>query len=246
MVNEVSPNYNFEYPDVGLDEDTWGNILNENWRLADLALAGLQTAVNTKQDAANLVSTVIDLVYPVGSIYLSLNAVNPGTFLTGTTWERVSEGRALVGVGTADGEAWVAGEQKGKAKHALVSGELPTHSHVIPQLGGTTDEVTIAGEFVNLLTTPTTFGERGPSASGAFSFDLTFSPEFPEGDPDFDSRNKFGEDEDVKLRLYTLTFKDAHEHTVTIAPGVTNNAGGGTSHNNIQPSLAVYIWSRVA
>lgn len=30
---------------------------------------------------------MVNLIYPVGSIYLSVNNVNPGTFLTGTTWE---------------------------------------------------------------------------------------------------------------------------------------------------------------
>lgn len=30
---------------------------------------------------------MVNLIYPVGSIYFSVNNVNPGTFLTGTTWE---------------------------------------------------------------------------------------------------------------------------------------------------------------
>ena len=38
------------------------------------------------------------MIYPVGSIYLSVNNVNPSTIFGGT-WVQVSEGRALFGAG---------------------------------------------------------------------------------------------------------------------------------------------------
>lgn len=38
---------------------------------------------------------IINFIYPVGSIYITLNNVSPSTFLPGTTWSKLSTGRAL-------------------------------------------------------------------------------------------------------------------------------------------------------
>lgn len=39
--------------------------------------------------------------YPVGSIYLSVNDINPSKWFGGT-WEQIAKGRTLVGVDTSD------------------------------------------------------------------------------------------------------------------------------------------------
>ncbi|MBP3631079.1 MAG: hypothetical protein J6J23_06320 [Clostridia bacterium] len=49
-----------------------------------------------------------DLIYPIGSIYLSMNATNPSKFFGGT-WIQISQGRCLVGVDTSDSEFATAG-----------------------------------------------------------------------------------------------------------------------------------------
>ena len=38
---------------------------------------------------------IIDFIYPIGSVYITLNNVSPSTFLPGTTWSKLSTGRAL-------------------------------------------------------------------------------------------------------------------------------------------------------
>lgn len=48
-------------------------------------------------------SSIFDLIYPIGSIYLSVNNVNPGTIFGGT-WEAFGTGRTLVGVDTSQTE----------------------------------------------------------------------------------------------------------------------------------------------
>lgn len=50
----------------------------------------------------------IDSIYPVGSVYLSVNATNPGN-LFGGTWQQISQGRALFGAGTLNGNTYTAG-----------------------------------------------------------------------------------------------------------------------------------------
>ena len=69
------------------------------------------------------VSQVLDMFYPVGSIYSSVNDTDPSTFMGGT-WERI-QGRFLF---AADG-THAAGSTGGEATHTLTVNEMPTHSH---------------------------------------------------------------------------------------------------------------------
>ena len=63
-----------------------------------------------------------NLIYPVGSIYMSTVNVNPAT-LFGGTWEQL-EDRFLLGAGTN----YTAGDTGGEAAHTLTDGELPKTS----------------------------------------------------------------------------------------------------------------------
>ena len=74
---------------------------------------------------ANGLSTrkIIDLIYPVGSIYMSANAVSP-QLLFGGSWEQI-QGRFLLG---ASG-TYAAGSTGGEATHKLTTNELPSHTH---------------------------------------------------------------------------------------------------------------------
>ena len=47
--------------------------------------------------------TIFDLIYPVGSIYISVNSTNPGN-LFGGTWVAWGAGRVPVGVNTSDSD----------------------------------------------------------------------------------------------------------------------------------------------
>lgn len=62
-------------------------------------------------------------VYPVGSIYLSLNSTNPSTYFGGT-WEAIS-GRFLLGANST----YKAGTTGGEATHKLTISEMPAHTH---------------------------------------------------------------------------------------------------------------------
>lgn len=71
-------------------------------------------------------ATVIDVIYPVGSIYMSMSATNPATLFGVGTWARISQGRMLLG---ADDSTYKAGATGGEATHALTAAEMPAHSH---------------------------------------------------------------------------------------------------------------------
>ena len=76
-------------------------------------------------------TNIFDLIYPVGSIYISVNSTNPGT-LFGGTWEQI-QGKFLLGMSSS----YPAGSQGGEAEHTLTSGELPMHYHSVGEQGNT-------------------------------------------------------------------------------------------------------------
>lgn len=71
------------------------------------------------------VSTVLDTVYPVGSIYMSVNSTNPKT-LFGGTWVQIKD-RFLLAAGTT----YKAGATGGEAAHTLTASEMPSHNHAV-------------------------------------------------------------------------------------------------------------------
>lgn len=75
---------------------------------------------------------ILDNVYPVGSIYMSVNSTNPKN-LFGGTWEQI-QGKFLLGMNND----YPAGSTGGEATHKLTQGEMPKHNHPIyyPNGGG--------------------------------------------------------------------------------------------------------------
>lgn len=73
-------------------------------------------------------SFVLNLVYPVGSIYMSVASTSPEA-LFGGTWVPFATGSVLVGVDAAQEEFKTVEKTGGKKNHTLTAGEMPQHSH---------------------------------------------------------------------------------------------------------------------
>ena len=94
----------------------------------------------------------IDDIYPVGSIYMSANNVNPSTLFSGTTWTQI-KGRFLLA--SDDTQIWgrdkyIVGDTGGEETHTLTTSEMPSHTHTFVAGGssiniGTTTAETTAG-----------------------------------------------------------------------------------------------------
>lgn len=72
--------------------------------------------------------TLLDFVYPIGSIYFSISSTNPGT-LIGGTWVSWGQGRVPVGVDTTDSDFNSVEKTGGEKKHTMTIAEMPSHSH---------------------------------------------------------------------------------------------------------------------
>ena len=118
------------YPLVSIDQiiKTDGSRLeDENGKInADMLNNKLENelSVANSQKLNNLTLTnLIDKIYPVGSIYMSVNNVTPAT-LFGGTWEQIKDKFLL-----SAGDIYSAGSTGGEATHTLTGDEMPTHNH---------------------------------------------------------------------------------------------------------------------
>lgn len=159
-------------------------------------------------------------VYPVGSIYMSTNPTNPGS-LFGGTWEALDEGRVLIGAGAA----YPPGSTGGEATHTLTTNEMPSHTH-----SGSTSSAgshyhyafnNDIGSPYNYVTSSQVANKGAQGGSTAERYTITGSSSSASvGKTDSDG---------------------SHSHSMNL-----NNTGGGAAHNNMQPYLSVYMWTRTA
>ena len=87
--------------------------------------------------------TVFDMVYPVGSVYVSVNSTSPAT-LFGGTWVQIKDKFLL-----SAGDTYKAGATGGEATHVLTVEEMPRHNHSIDNLnasGSTTPYMTVQAQ----------------------------------------------------------------------------------------------------
>ena len=95
-------------------------------------------------------SLTIDQVYPVGSIYMSVNSTNPSA-LFGGTWVQLKD-KFLLGAG----DSYAAGATGGETAHLLTNDELPADMGSLKALGwaGSGDFVTTTGVVTRLSSSP--------------------------------------------------------------------------------------------
>ena len=74
------------------------------------------------------IQSFIKTMYPVGSIYMSVNATNPSTYFGGT-WVAWGSGRVPVGVNTSDSNFNTVEKTGGAAAVTLSASQIPSHTH---------------------------------------------------------------------------------------------------------------------
>lgn len=84
-------------------------------------------------------ATFIDKIYPVGSIYMSVNNVSPQSFIGGT-WVAWGAGRVPVGVDPNDTSFNTVEKKGGEKAHTLTVDEMPSHNHGAYYTGSSTGD----------------------------------------------------------------------------------------------------------
>ena len=83
-------------------------------------LKNLSTNLNRLESEVN---DLAEKIYPIGSIYMSVNNTNPSV-LFGGTWEQIKDTFLL-----SAGDTYTAGATGGEATHTLTVNEMPSHTH---------------------------------------------------------------------------------------------------------------------
>lgn len=86
-------------------------------------------------------------VYPVGAIYMSAAATNPGTLFGFGTWEQIKDVFLL-----AAGDTYAGGSVGGEAAHSLSQAEMPAHYHTIHYGNNSGEYYTAAIGFPAVMT----------------------------------------------------------------------------------------------
>lgn len=101
----------------------------------------------------HLAQQILDIIYPVGSVYLSWNSTDPKN-LFGGTWTRLSGGflyGCVSSVGTGNGTGTATNS------HTLTIDQIPSHNHSI-HVGGTRLDANGDNVFRAQIYTPTSGG----------------------------------------------------------------------------------------
>jgi microcystin-dependent protein len=193
-------------------------------------------ALDTRMDG--ILASVINAIYPVGAIYMSVSATNPGTLFTGTSWLQIKDTFLL-----AAGDSYAGGSTGGEARHTLTASEMPSHTH------------TFTGTAASHTHTFT--GTAATSASGGAH---AHKPDTPRADfvpigtgmtvPSLDSSGHHSYTGYITANdgahAHSFTAKGTNANTSITPAGRNSNTGGGGAHNNMPPYQAVYVWRRIA
>ena len=159
---------------------------------------------------------ILNLIFPVGSIRMTVSAADESAFLGGT-WVRWGTGRVPVGVNTSDTNFNSVEKTGGASTHTLATAELPSHNHSF------SGSVTVNANGAHTHQASSGSYKVG-SGSGSTYYYMT------------NNGSTSGQ---------TTGSGGSHDHTATVSGSVGSN-GGGSAHNNLQPYITCFFWKRTA
>lgn len=179
-------------------------------------------------------SELLSLVYPVGSIYTSVNNTNPGSFLGGT-WASFGAGRTLIGVSSSDDDFSAAQKTGGAKQVTLSTDQMPSHTHAGSTDSGDgnhnhnaqTTKASLEGTFTAFRGTTggivSRVGESSDNVGGTGT-----------------TRENLKITADHQHQI-NINNSGAHIHDFT-----TESAGGSEPIDILPPYITVYFWRRTA
>ena len=181
-----------------------------------------KTYVDQKvNDGLYSIQKIMDIVYPVGSIWETTTDDDPNKKWTGTTWVKMDAGRVLVSAGsyTENGTTYTynLGDKGGEVKHQSTVDEMPSHSH----------DITSAGDHTHLIANAQVNGGSGLTNQNYLIKKCTWNS--------YENFELIGSGKAPSIGLTS----SSGSHTDSIA-----STGGNKPHENRQPYLVINRWQR--
>ena len=157
-----------------------------------------------------------NLIFPVGSIRMTVSAADESAFLGGT-WVRWGTGRVPVGVNTSDTNFNTVEKTGGANTHTLVTAELPSHNH----------------SFSGSVTVNANGAHTHQASSGSYKVGSGSASTY------------YYMTNGGSTSGQTTGSGGSHDHSGSVSGSVGNN-GSGAAHNNLQPYITCYFWKRTS
>lgn len=188
---------------------------------------------------------IVDLLYPVGSIYVSTLSTNPATLLSHGTWAAFGAGRVMVGHDAGDADFDTA-EGTGGAKTKAISAHA----------GATVaDHSSHTHDYSQVVTHTHATDSQGTHVHDEYNNSATTGGLVGWGAQDTSTNT-------ASLTGYDTGSAGAHTHTANapagaVATGTTTGPSATLAHtvgqanahsdlNVVQPYIVVYMWKRTA
>lgn len=196
------------------------------------------------------VESIINILYPVNSVYISYDSTNPADKFHVGTWTAIGQGTALISAGAN----YTAGSSYGANTKTITANNLPEHTHSLSDhshsIGGGGSGKAYFGPFVVEGQSTGAYGVA-TDKEGIFNNNETqVTSYFPSGDSSNWSDDSVASSGSANKSRFISIYASPHNHG-----GSTGNAGGGNTGNNttsnddlnvMQLSIAVYMWKRTA
>lgn len=177
----------------------------------------------TKSEVDSALDDIIDTIYPVGSIYMSANDVDPST-LFGGTWQRI-EDKFLLSKGSS---YTTLGDTGGSATVSLTQSQMPRHTHTqVQHTHSALDGTYFVETNATSLGTGSSKRQATTNTNGNFYWYSNQSSA-------------------PTIARHSSTAYATPTNKYTGGSGSSESASDGASHENMPPYLVVNVWKRTA
>lgn len=197
-------------------------------RLSGLNVEEPECLFEKQNSLHSMVKALVEVIYPVGAIYMSVNSTNPGSFFGGT-WVAWGAGKVPVGVNTADNDFKTVEKTGGEKTTSISHTHTMQHTHEANHLHGLSAGCAMIG-----FNGPNRYLRNIQNNNIFTSTNVTETVSAWTGDNTVTRATSLGGTTD------TASFSTSN------ASNATTSGASKTSASIIQPYITCYMWKRIA